>query len=239
MQEITFIVDDKETNLNFSKEVHKDHYRVTTVAPTSKMFAFRVESHDGNACGHIERTSAYIRLLLDAMLEYDVYTDEIRGIDTELFISSARLHDIGKICIPDEILDKPSRLTDEEFEIVKTHAEEGVRIINHIISPSGEDEFLRNAALFACCHHERWDGRGYPYGLEREKIPLHGRVMAFADVYDALISERPYKKAFSHEEALRVIMVGADIQFDPLLAEAFEKKSDQLKAICENRPAVR
>jgi putative two-component system response regulator len=132
-----------------------------------------------------------------------------------------RLHDIGKIVITDTILNKPEPLTDEEFNIIKKHVAEGERIIEGIIVESGDEVFLQYAKLFAGYHHERWDGGGYPRGLSGLDIPLQGRVMAIADVYDALVSDRPYKKAFSHEEAVDIIGRGKGTQFDPAIADVF------------------
>ena len=114
---------------------------------------------------------------------------------------------------------------------MKTHAEEGERIIDKIVSRSGNETFLHYAKLFAGYHHERWDGKGYPYGLAGTDIPLQGRIMAFADVYDALISERPYKKPFTHEEAVKIIMENAGTQFDPFIADVFYEVRDQFKAV--------
>ena len=190
-----------------------------------------VENRDQVTGGHIERTTAYIDILLNAMLEQSVYIDEICNIDFESFISSARLHDVGKVSISDTILNKPGKLTNEEFEIMKSHAKEGERIIDQIIAHSGNETFLNNAKLFAGYHHERWDGRGYPYGLSGTDIPLQGRVMSFVDVYDALVSDRPYKKAFTHDEAVTIIMEGSGTQFDPKIAEVFYEVKDHFKKI--------
>ncbi|MCL2749953.1 MAG: response regulator, partial [Coriobacteriia bacterium] len=153
-------------------------------------FADIVEKRDQNTGGHIERTSEYIKILVNAMLERGVYDDELKDMNLTTLISSSRLHDIGKIAIPDCILNKGSQLTDEEFEVMKSHAAEGVGIIDQIASRAGDDEFLLNAKLFAGYHHERWDGKGYPHGLKEKTIPLQGRIMAVVDVYDALVSTR-------------------------------------------------
>ena len=180
-----------------------------------------IESRDQVTGGHIERTTTYIRILMEAMFGQGVYIEEIYDLDLEMFVSSARLHDVGKIAISDVIMNKPGKLTDEEFEIMKTHAIEGERIIDQIISRTGDEAFLHNAKLFAGYHHERWDGKGYPHGLEGNNIPIQGRIMALADVYDALISERPYKPPFTHEETVKIIAENAGKQFDPLIADAF------------------
>ena len=189
-----------------------------------------VESRDMNTGGHIERTSLYIEILIKAMLERRLYFDAISKWDIGSVVSSSRLHDLGKVSIPDSILNKPGKLTEEEFEKMKTHCLEGVRMIEQTTSRSGDAEFLNCSKLFACYHHERWDGSGYPFGLSGEDIPLQGRIMAIIDVYDALISERPYKKAYEHDEAVKIIMEGSEKQFDPLIADVFLEISDQLNA---------
>jgi len=180
-----------------------------------------VESRDKDTGGHIERTSAYIKILLNEMRRRGVYTDVISTWDTDKIIASARMHDLGKISVADLIVNKPGKLTEEEFAVMKTHAKEGEQIIDRIIAQTGDGEFLRNARLFAGSHHERWDGNGYPYMLKGEEIPLQGRIMAIVDVYDALVSERPYKKAFTDEEAVQIIMENAGTHYDPKIAEIF------------------
>ncbi|MCL2081125.1 MAG: response regulator [Oscillospiraceae bacterium] len=187
-----------------------------------------VESRDKDTGGHIDRTMIYMKILLNAMLARGIYSGEILGWDLASVISSARLHDIGKIVIPDSILNKPGPLTKEEFETMKTHAAEGERIIDGAMLRTGDTEFLRNAKLIASYHHERWDGSGYPYGLKGTEIPLHGRIMAVIDVYDALVSERPYKKAFTHEAAVRIIAEEAGRHFDPQIAKVFSEINDQI-----------
>jgi len=190
-----------------------------------------VENRDKGTGGHIERTSAYIRILVNAMMERGLYINEIRDWDLEKIISSARMHDLGKISITDIIINKPGKLTDAEYSVMKTHAEIGERIIDDVIAQTGENEFLKNARLFAGCHHERWDGEGYPLGLEGEQIPLQGRIMAIVDVYDALVSERPYKKALPDDEAVKIIMESAGTHYDPNIAQVFFEVRDQFKAV--------
>ncbi|MCL2605617.1 MAG: response regulator [Defluviitaleaceae bacterium] len=196
-------------------------------------FADMLESRDEETGGHVERTSTYIQILLDSLAERGIYVDSIKEINRESFISSARLHDVGKIAISDTILNKPGKLTDEEFTIMKTHAIEGERAIDKIASRTYDVEFLENARLFAGSHHERWDGTGYPRGLAGTSIPLQGRLMAFADVYDALMSERPYKKPFSEEDTIRIIMEGAGKQFDPIIADVFFEVKERFFAVHE------
>jgi putative two-component system response regulator len=191
-----------------------------------KVLATMVENRDNLTGKHIERTTLYVHILLENMLARDVYGDEIRNWDLETVVSSARLHDVGKIAISDIILNKPGKLTPEEFDIIKTHSLEGKKIIDTIIEESGDEDFLQNAKLFAAYHHERWDGTGYPYGLKGADIPLHGRVMALADVYDALVSDRPYKKAFPHEEAVKIITESSGSHFDPAIVDVFLEVSN-------------
>jgi len=195
------------------------------------VLADMVENRDKGTGGHIERTSIYIKILIEEMKERGVYLDEIRNWDVDKIVSSARMHDLGKISITDIIVNKPDKLTDDEYELIKTHTIEGEMIIDEIISKTGEDEFLNSARLFAGCHHERWDGKGYPRGLKGDKIPLQGRIMAIVDVYDALVSERPYKKAFSDEEAVQIILDNAGVHYDPKIVEVFHSVKDQFKAV--------
>ena len=194
-------------------------------------FADIIESRDHETGGHVDRTSKYIRILINEMMSRGVYVDELKNMDIESLISSARLHDVGKIGTTDLILNKPGKLTQDEFVVMKTHTTEGEKIIDHIASRTTDADFLENARLFAGYHHERWDGTGYPSGLKGKEIPIQGRIMAIADVYDALVSQRPYKKAFSEEDTVRIIMDNAGKQFDPVIADVFFKVKDQFHAV--------
>jgi len=180
-----------------------------------------IESRDVCTGGHIERTTEFLRILLDAMIDHGVYVDEIKEWDRDSFVSSARLHDVGKIYVADTILNKPRSLSNAEFESVKAHSSEGEKIIDQMIKQTGDMEFLHSAKLVAAYHHERWDGTGYPYSLSGTEIPLPGRLMAIVDVYDALVSERPYKKPMTHEEAVKVIISESGKHFDPQIVEVF------------------
>ena len=190
-----------------------------------------VEGRDENTHGHIERITSYIKILVESMIKRDVYTEELAKIDMDLLVSSARLHDVGKIAVPGAILNKPDKLTDDEIEIVQKHCEEGDKIINDIMLKTNNSELLQNARLIINAHHERWDGRGYPNGLSGASIPLQARIMAIVDVYDALVSKRSYKKAFTPEQAIEIIMQGAGNQFDPYIAESFCEAQELLEAI--------
>ncbi|MCL1830781.1 MAG: response regulator [Oscillospiraceae bacterium] len=204
------------------------------------VLADMVESRDEGTGGHVDRTAIYIEILMKAMIENNLHAEELRDMDMESLVSSARLHDVGKIAISDTILNKPGRLDDQEFAIMKTHTIEGEKFIDQIISRTGSVEFLTSAKLFAGYHHERWDGQGYPYRLQHDEIPLLGRIMAIADVYDALISVRPYKKPFSHEEATKIIMENAGTQFDADIADIFYQVRDEFEKVASEMqpPAV-
>jgi putative two-component system response regulator len=180
-----------------------------------------VENRDSTTGEHIERTQCYIEILINQMKKSGVYKDEMEKWDLDLLLPSAQLHDIGKITIPDAVLNKPGKLTDDEFAIMKTHASRGEEIIEEFMEYTDDDGFLKYAKTFAGYHHEKWNGKGYPHGLTGEDIPLQGRIMAIADVYDALTSERTYKKAFLHEKAVEIIMNDAGTHFDPVLAQEF------------------
>jgi len=192
-----------------------------------------VEERDERTGGHNDRTAMYVRILIKAMEERGVYADEMGEWDMEMVVSSARLHDVGKIHIFDMILNKPGKLDYEEYEKMKLHTTEGARIIDRMIEQTGEEGFLRNAKLFAEYHHECWDGTGYPYGLAGTAIPLQGRIMAIADVYDALVSLRPYKEAFTNEDAVHIISTLAGKHFDPKIVEVFLDVKDQFNVVRE------
>jgi HD-GYP domain-containing protein (c-di-GMP phosphodiesterase class II) len=180
------------------------------------------ETRDNDTGNHIRRTQHYVRALAEGCVEHGLHAEALDAETVALLFKSAPLHDIGKIAIPDCILRKPGRLTAEEFEVMKTHAMLGSRAIAHAQANLGADScFLRVAAEIAETHHERWDGSGYPHALKGEAIPLSGRLMAVADVYDALVSERVYKSAISHEDAVAMIAEERGRHFDPELVDVF------------------
>jgi len=186
-----------------------------------------VEFRDHNTGGHITRIQDKVKLIVQEIRKQGIYSELTQDWDIYLIVQSASLHDIGKIAISDQILRKQDRLTDEEYEEIKQHATLGLQIIERIEIDSGESDFLNHAKIFAYTHHEKWDGTGYPNGLKGEEIPLQGRIMAIADVYDAITSERSYKKALPHEEAMRVIVEGKGTHFDPVLVDVFCKISEK------------
>jgi len=191
-----------------------------------------VEGRDKVTDGHIERTEKYISLLMDAMINSGVYKDELKAWDKSVAVASAQLHDIGKIFVSDLLLNKPGKLTAEEFALIKAHPIEGVKLIDKISEKIDDDnDFLRYARNFALYHHERWDGGGYPEGLSGQNIPLQGRIMAVADVYDALISERPYKKPYDHGTSVKIISEESGKAFDPAIVNVFMEIADEFHVL--------
>ena len=185
-----------------------------------------VESRDDITGGHIERTRSYIKLFMDGMRKYGIYKDELEGLNEESVLLSSMLHDVGKITVRDSILNKPDKLTAEEFDKMKVHTVFGSEIMENIKKKTRDSEFVENARIFALTHHERWDGSGYPNGLRNSDIPIQGRIMAIVDVYDALVESRPYKKAFSHEKAVEIINEGKGTHFDPVLIDLFNDMNE-------------
>ena len=200
-----------------------------------KVVAELVECRDKATGEHISRTQKYMELLINRMVEDDIHTEEVISWgDMGNVIASTQLHDLGKIFISDAILNKPGKLTPEEFEIMKTHAERGVEALRRLEKNEDVLAFLQYAEAIIGTHHEKWDGSGYPSGLKGESIPLLGRLMAIADVYDALTSERPYKKPFTTEEAEKIIIEGAGTHFDPALVGVFRKVAGEFAAIANS-----
>ena len=173
-----------------------------------------IEYRSLEASDHVIRTRLLVDLLLCIMSENDVYTSQLSKINRDAFLRAVPLHDIGKIGVPDNILLKPGKLTPSEFEIMKMHSTIGADAIKSLIVHNG-DEYLTYAHYICRHHHERWDGAGYPDGLAGDAIPLVARMAAVTDVYDALVSERCYKAALSHEKAISIIQSSAGTQFDP------------------------
>ena len=190
-----------------------------------------VEFRDEITGGHVFRTQRYIELMLCAMMNEGVYIDEITSWDKPSCASSAKLHDVGKIAVSDTILNKKGKLTVQEFEIMKTHVNVGVQVIKNLEKVTNGHPFLQHARLIVAAHHERWDGLGYPAGLKGVDIPLEGRLMAIVDVYDALISKRPYKQAYSTEEARSIIEKDSGTHFDPTLIKVFSQIAGKFAAV--------
>ena len=180
-----------------------------------------IESRDTETGEHVARTSAYVKTLAEDALKEDVYTDTINDHFIDLLFTLAPMHDVGKILVSDTILRKPGKLTPEEFEEIKKHASAGGEVVNTILKDIADDEYIQFATDIATCHHERWDGSGYPNGLMKENIPLSARIMAIADVFDALVTKRCYKDAVPVEKAFEIIKEESGSHFDPKLVEVF------------------
>ena len=189
-----------------------------------------VEYRDDETGGHIHRTRRYIAIMLDEMKRNGIYQSEIGNWDQSILVLSSALHDVGKLAIPDSILLKPGPLSATEREIMRKHSAYGGEIITRVEDGTLERAFIRHAKLMATTHHEKWDGTGYPLGLAGKDIPLQGRLMSLADVYDALIFKRPYKPALTHETAVDIICKSSGSAFEPALVEVFLRVADKLRA---------
>jgi putative two-component system response regulator len=218
----------KNYNENLEEMVNKKTKTIVELKnAVMETIADLVERRDDVTGGHISRTSAYLKIFMDILSEKKLYSAQTTTWNIEQMILSAQLHDVGKISIDDNILRKPGKLDADEFNKMKKHAIFGGEIINEIQEKTVESDFLNYAYIFAVYHHEKWNGSGYPYGLSAENIPLPARIMAIIDVYDALVSERPYKKPFTHEEAVKIIKDESGSHFDPALVELFVSVSDK------------
>jgi response regulator RpfG family c-di-GMP phosphodiesterase len=189
------------------------------------------ETRDNETGSHILRTQHYVRLLAEELSLNERFSKELTDELIQLLYMSAPLHDIGKVGVPDAILLKPGKLIPAEWEVMKKHPHYGYEALRVAEERLGSTSFLQHARQIALRHHEKWDGSGYPDGIAGEEIPLAGRLMAIADVYDALISKRVYKEAFSHEKAVDIIKEGSGVHFDPVLVDVFLKKEKEVMAI--------
>lgn len=178
-------------------------------------------ARDNETGDHLQRTQRYVGILCNQLAGHPEHAAMLTPTAIADIVSAAPLHDIGKVAVPDAILRKPGRLTREEYEVMKTHVSHGLAVINKVIADVGATPYLAAARDVIAGHHEHWNGAGYPFGLKGAEIPLAGRVMALADVYDALRSERIYKAAMTHKEARQILIDGAGTQFDPLVVGAF------------------
>ena len=176
-----------------------------------------IESRDIETGEHIKRTKLYVTILVNKMKQDSHYKDVLDDKLCENIINAAPLHDIGKIVVSDLILCKPGKLTDDEFDKMKVHTTKGAEIISKILDDLGDEDFLHTAYDIALSHHEKWDGRGYPNGIKEEEIPLSARIMAIADVFDALVAERVYKKPMPVDDAINIIKNDAGTHFDPYI----------------------
>jgi putative two-component system response regulator len=226
-------------SVNLEKEVERKTRTVFELQHVIlKTVAELVESRDNITGRHIERTQHYLNLLVGFLAGHDAYTAEISTWNIELLVMSSLLHDVGKIAIRDDILMKPGRLTAAEFAEVKKHTVYGMDIISRIEEQTTESAFLHYAKILAGFHHEQWNGKGYPHGLRGRDIPLPGRLMAIVDVYDALTSARPYKRALTYEKAVETIKSGLGTHFDPLLGEIFLAHEKEFRSYSQQAGAI-
>jgi putative two-component system response regulator len=204
----------------------------STLTAVSNMVGIKGSAHMGNM-------RHYLKTFLNALAGHDEYKNEVSEWDIDFFLISAHLYDVGKIAINSGILNKSGMLTEDEYEEVRGHTHFGVKIIRQIGDNVGDDSLLHHAEVLAGCHHEKWDGTGYPCGLKGEEIPLQGRIMAIVDVYDALTTDRPHRKKKTHKESVEIVRNSSETHFDPALVEVFlecEKEFDRIgKAGLEER----
>ncbi len=189
------------------------------------------ESRDPETGAHLERMREYCRAIAQDLLRQGKFPEEIDGEYVQTIYLTSPLHDIGKVGIPDFVLLKPGRLTDREFDIMKKHAIIGAETLTAAVREHPEAKFLQMARQIALSHHERYDGSGYPFGLAREEIPLSGRIVALADVYDALTTKRVYKAAFTHDVARSIILDGKGVHFDPDIVDSFVDIEEEFIAV--------
>ena len=192
-----------------------------------------IEHRDLESGEHVKRTQLYLGALAKHLiLSRSTYAEELLKMQPEIIIKSMALHDVGKIAIPDRILLKPGKLNNEEYEIMKTHTTRGKEIIGEL-GDVNTSLYLKHCEDICNSHHERWDGKGYPQGLKKERIPLAARLAALADVYDALVCVRVYKEAIPYSESIQIILDGSGTQFDPIIARALSDIQESLKKIAE------
>ena len=221
-------------NLGYAINIKKKQESISQMQQALIMtLADMVESRDFNTGMHIKKTAEYVRIVLKELKKEGVYKNEITDEFISNVIHSAPLHDIGKINVPDAILNKPGKLTDEEFDIMKTHTTIGGKILKHIMELVPDSMYLNEAINLATYHHEKWNGKGYPKGLKGDDIPLSARIMAIADVFDALVSTRSYKKGFPYDKALNIIQEGRGEHFDPKIVDAFFAVQDTILKVAD------
>lgn len=219
---------------------HRDDLEALVKTRTAEIFATRAatieslaslaETRDPETGGHIHRTQNYVRILAERLRSAHPDMWEMSNETLELLYLSAPLHDVGKVGVPDAVLLKPGKLTPEEFEQIKQHTTFGYQSLSRAEKRLGTSSFLQLGAEIALSHHEKWDGSGYPKGLSGLDIPQSGRLMALADVYDALISRRVYKAPFPHSQAVDIINQGRGKHFDPLIVDAFLYDAEKFRS---------
>jgi HD-GYP domain-containing protein (c-di-GMP phosphodiesterase class II) len=223
-----------EENLAYVDDIRKKNETINEMqSALIQVLADMVENRDENTGEHVKKTALYKRIIMEELRKEGIYTGQLTGKYMNDVYNSAPLHDIGKISVSDNILNKPSRLDDDEYQKMKDHTAAGADIIDKVIEKVPESGYLTQARNLALYHHEKWDGTGYPVGLAGEDIPLAARIMAVADVFDALASARSYKEAMPFEQAMSIIKEGAGTHFDPQIVQAFINAQDQVKVVVD------
>jgi putative two-component system response regulator len=218
-----------ELHLRFSSYQSRLERTVAKMSDSVALaFAELIECRDPNTGEHVARTSSYVGMLGRRLIDMGLFTEELTSTDLDMMIRAAPFHDIGKIAISDRVLLKPGQLDDEEFTVMKQHTVIGEEILKNMLARTPTQQYLHYARMIAASHHERFDGKGYPRGLSGDGIPLCGRIMAVADVYDALVDNRVYRRGMSHTEARRIILDGGGKNFDPRVIDAFEAVHTEL-----------
>jgi len=221
-----------ELHLRFASFQTKTEQTVMTLSDSIAIsFAEMIECRDENTGGHVVRTSKYVEVLGSELINQGFFPDELSPSELRMMVRAAPLHDIGKIAISDRILLKVGRLDDGEFSMMKCHSEIGATILKRMYQRMPAQFYLRYASLIAGSHHERYDGKGYPQGLIGDNIPLCGRIMAVADVYDALMDNRVYRGGMGHIQASNIVFENAGTHFDPRIVEAFKNTQEEIREI--------
>lgn len=225
----------RDNNVFLQQEVAKRTREIQAIQDVTILaMASLAETRDADTGNHIRRTQHYVKALAEHLSQLPQFQQELTADVIELLFKSAPLHDIGKVGIPDRILLKPGPFEGNEFDIMKTHTTLGWNAIEYAEKALGTPvAFLHLAKEIALYHQEKWDGSGYPHGLAGEAIPLSARLMALADVYDALISRRVYKEGMPHQQARQIIIAGAGQHFDPVVVAAFQAVEQQFIQIAE------
>ena len=223
-----------DENLEYLMDIQKKNKIISEMQDSLILvLADMVESRDKNTGDHVKKTAEYAKLIMDELVKEHMYTDQLTDKFRSDVYRSAPLHDIGKISVSDAILNKNGKLTDEEFAAMKGHTTAGAEILDRVMAtvPGSDEGYLNEARTMALYHHEKWNGKGYPNGISGYDIPLSARIMAVADVFDALVSDRSYKKGFSFEKSIGIIEESSGSHFDPVVAQAFLNVQDQAREI--------
>jgi putative two-component system response regulator len=222
----------EEYNLHLEQRVQEQVRQISSIQRAVIFALARLsESRDDDTGTHLERVREYCKVILEPLSHWPEYAALIDQIFSENIYAASPLHDIGKVAMPDNILLKPAQLTTPEFEIIKTHTTIGANTLRAVDREYPGNSFIRTGIEIAECHHEKWDGSGYPSGLAGDAIPLAARIVALADVYDALTSTRVYKRASSHVASVAIIMDGRGQHFDPYVVDAFQAVEKEFETI--------